>query len=138
MSILPEQNVDARTASEAAAVVPPKVTGLKRIWRAFFYSLAGLSAARREPAFWTEIMIAAVLIPVALMLPVAGVGKAMMIAVVTMVIVVELLNCAIEAIVDLVSPQYHVLAKRAKDYGSAAVLLTLVMVPVVWLLVLFG
>ena len=138
MSVLPERNIDACTASEDATVLPPKVTGLKRIWRAFFYSLAGLSAARGEPAFWTEIMIAAVLIPVALVLPVGATGKAMMIAVVVMVMIVELLNCAIEAIVDLASPQYHVLAKRAKDFGSAAVLLSLVMVPVVWFLVLFG
>jgi diacylglycerol kinase (ATP) len=138
MPRLPEQNLKALAASDDASVVPPKVTGPRRIWNAFCYSLSGLSTARSAPAFRVEVMIAAVLIPVALMLPATGPGKAMMIFAVVMVMVVELLNCAVEAVVDLVSPRYHTLAKHAKDFGSAAVLLSLVMVPVVWLLVLFG
>jgi diacylglycerol kinase (ATP) len=78
------------------------------------------------------------LIPVALLLDVSGVGKAMMVASVLMVLVVELLNSAIEAAVDRISLDRHRLAKRAKDIGSAAVFLSLINVVCVWLLVLFG
>lgn len=138
MSRSPERNVNALTGPGEALRVPPKAEGLTRIRNALFYSLSGLSAAWGEPAFRLEALIAAVLIPVALVLPVTGWEKAMMIAAVVVVMVVELLNCAVEAVVDLVSPQYHVLAKRAKDFGSAAVLLSLVMVPLVWLLILIG
>jgi diacylglycerol kinase (ATP) len=114
-------------------------TGLKRVWNAFFYSMDGLRAAfRHEDAFRQEMLLAALLIPSALLLPVSGTGKALMIAVVLLVLVVELLNSAVEAAVDRISLDNHELAKRAKDIGSAAVFLALVNVPVVWGLVLFG
>ena len=114
-------------------------TGLARIRNALFYSLDGLSAAfRHEEAFRQEILIALVLVPVALALPVSGIGKAVMVASVLLVLMVELLNSAIESVTDRVSPEDHVLAKRAKDMGSAAVMISLINVPVVWLLVLFG
>ena len=71
-------------------------------------------------------------------MPASGTGKALMIASVLLVLIVELLNSAVEAAVDRISLEDHKLAKRAKDFGSAAVFLTLVNVPVVWLLVLFG
>ncbi len=103
------------------------------------YSLAGLRAAfRHEDAFRQEVLLAAVLIPVALYLPVEHLGKALMIACVLLVIVVELVNSAIEATVDRISLENHQLAKRAKDIGSAAVLVCLVNVAVVWALVLLG
>ena len=85
-----------------------------------------------------EIWLAAVLIPLALGLPVGGVGKALMIASVLLVLIVELLNSAVEAVVDRVSLEKHELAKRAKDAGSAAVLVALVNVVMVWALVLLG
>lgn len=114
-------------------------TGIRRILNALFYSFDGLRAAfRHEDAFRQEVLLAAVLIPIALILPVSGLGKALMIAAVLMVLVVELLNSAIEAAVDRISLESHRLAKRAKDIGSAAVFISLVNVAAVWLLVLFG
>jgi diacylglycerol kinase (ATP) len=114
-------------------------TGLARIWNALFYSLAGLAAAfRHEDSFRQEVLIAAILIPTALVVPASGLGKALMIASVLLVLVVELLNSAIEAAVDRISLENHLLAKRAKDIGSAAVFISCINVVVVWLLVLLG
>ena len=114
-------------------------TGLTRVRNALRYSLAGLAAAyRHEDAFRQETWLALILIPLALCLPVGGLGKALMVASVLGVLVVELLNSAIEAVVDRVSLEHHWLAMRAKDIGSAAVMLALVNVLAVWLLILFG
>lgn len=114
-------------------------TGLIRIWNALHYSLAGLRAAyRHEDAFRQEVRLALILIPLALLLPAGGLGKALMIASVLLVLMVELLNSAIEATVDRISLENHLLAKRAKDIGSAAVFISLLNVGVVWGLVLFG
>jgi len=114
-------------------------TGLRRVWNALFYSIDGMSAAlRHEDAFRQEVFLAALLIPAALFTPATGIGKALMIAAVLLVLIVELLNSAVEAAVDRISLENHALAKRAKDIGSAAVLLALINVPVVWGLVLFG
>lgn len=114
-------------------------TGLRRLWNAIRYSLAGFKAAYRyEDAFRQETLLAAALIPLALFLPAGAVGKALMIASVLLVLLVELLNSAVEATVDRISLEDHQLAKRAKDIGSAAVLLSLVNLAVVWALVLFG
>jgi diacylglycerol kinase (ATP) len=114
-------------------------TGLKRIWNALFYSLDGFAAAfRHEDAFRVEVLLALVLIPIALHMHVDGGGKALMVASVLLVPVIELINSSIEAITDRVSLENHVLAKRAKDMGSAAVMLALINVPAVWLLVIFG
>jgi diacylglycerol kinase (ATP) len=114
-------------------------SGIRRIWNALFYSLDGFAAAfRHEDAFRQEVVLAAVLAPVALILPASGPGKALMVAAVLLVLVVELLNSAVEAAVDRTSLESHPLAKRAKDFGSTAVFLSLLNVPAVWLLVLFG
>lgn len=114
-------------------------TGLRRIWNAMFYSFEGLKAAyRHEDAFRQEFWLAVVLIPLALFLPATALGKALMIASVLLVLIVELLNSAIEATVDRVSLEHHRLAKRAKDIGSAAVMISLLNVVVVWVLVLFA
>ncbi|HYN26927.1 MAG TPA: diacylglycerol kinase [Burkholderiales bacterium] len=114
-------------------------TGLRRIWNALFYSFEGLKAAyRHEDAFRQEVWLALILIPLALFLPASGTGRALMIASVLVVLIVELLNSAVEATVDRVSLENHRLAKRAKDIGSAAVLFSLINVAVVWLFVLFG
>ncbi len=114
-------------------------TGWRRLSNALCYSMEGLRAAfRHEDAFRQEVLLGAVLIPIALFLPASGLGKAVMIAAVLLVLIVELLNSAIEATVDRVSLDDHPLAKRAKDIGSAAVMLSLVNAGVVWLLVLFG
>jgi diacylglycerol kinase (ATP) len=114
-------------------------TGLRRVWNAFFYSMEGLRAAlRHEDAFRQEVILAAILIPVALFLPATGAGKALMAGSVLLVLIVELLNSAVESTVDRISYENHELAKRAKDIGSAAVFVSLVNVPLVWGLVLFG
>lgn len=112
-------------------------TGLTRVWNALFYSMAGLRAAlRHEDAFRMEMLLAALLIPAAFFLPVSALGKALMIASVLLVLIVELLNSAIEAAVDHTSLDQHLLAKRAKDIGSAAVFISLLNVIIVWLLIL--
>ncbi len=112
--------------------------GLHRFWNTFCWSAAGLRAAyRHEVAFRQEAWLAAVLIPLALFLPASPVGKALMIASVLLVLMIELLNSAVEAIVDRVSLEPHDLSKRAKDLGSAAVLVALVNVVIVWVLVLW-
>lgn len=108
-------------------------TGLKRLWNAFGYSLAGFRAAyKHEDAFRQEVLLAAVLIPLALWLPVGPLAKALMIASVLLVIIIELLNSAVEATVDRISLDNHDLAKRAKDIGSAAVLVSLINTIVIW------
>jgi len=112
-------------------------TGLRRVWNAFNYSIAGLKAAYLcEDAFRQEVRLAALLIPLALLLPVSWLGRGLMLASVLIVLVVELLNSAIEAVVDRVSLENHRLAKRAKDIGSAAVLVSLINVLVIWACVL--
>ena len=114
-------------------------TGVQRVWNALHYSLAGLRAAfTGEDAFRQEMLLAALLIPASFLLPASGVGRALIIASVLLVLIVELLNSAIEAVVDRVSLDRHHLSKRAKDIGSAAVLLALINVLLVWLCVLAG
>jgi diacylglycerol kinase (ATP) len=112
-------------------------TGLQRVLNATRYSLEGLAAAaRHEDAFRQELFLAAVLVPLGLWLGNDGVERALLAGSVLIVLVVELLNSAIEATVDRVSLEDHQLAKRAKDLGSAAVMMSLAAVAVVWLLVL--
>jgi diacylglycerol kinase (ATP) len=114
-------------------------TGLKRLLNALKYSYDGLREAyRNEDAFRQEVTLAAILIPLAFVLDHAMLGRALMISSVLLVIIVELLNSAIEATVDRISLDDHNLAKRAKDIGSAAVLISLVNLFVVWLLVLLN
>ena len=114
-------------------------TGLRRMWNALHYSLAGLrEASRCEDAFRQEALLAAVLVPLSFVLPVSGTGRAVMIGSVLLVLIVELVNSAIEAAVDRISLDHHHLSKRAKDIGSAAVLLALVNVALVWGCVLLG
>jgi diacylglycerol kinase (ATP) len=137
MSDQPPDAGKENDASEASSLKGR--TGVARVANAFFYSLAGLRAAfRDEAAFRQELLLAAVLIPLALFMPVNGIGKALMIASVLLVLITELLNSAIEALADRISLEKHALIKKAKDIGSAAVLIALINVPVVWLLVLLG
>ena len=114
-------------------------TGLRRVLNAAGYSWAGLAAAfRHEDAFRQEAFLALLLIPLAIFLGDTGIERALMIGAVLAVLVVELLNSAIEAAVDRISLEHHDLIKRAKDMGSAAVMLALANVAVVWALVLLG
>lgn len=113
-------------------------TGLRRLLNAFAYSIAGLKAAyQNEDAFRQEVMMAIVLIPLAFYLADDAIARALMIASVMLVIIVELLNSSIEATVDRISLENHSLAKRAKDIGSAAVMMSLINLVAVWSLLIF-
>jgi diacylglycerol kinase (ATP) len=113
-------------------------TGIRRLFNAFNYSCAGLQEAfRNEDAFRQEVLLAVVLVPLAFWLEPGMLGRALMIACVMLLLIVELLNSAIEATVDRISLDDHRLAKRAKDIGSAAVLLSLLNLVLVWALVLY-
>ncbi|MEY3873004.1 MAG: hypothetical protein RLZZ296_1999 [Pseudomonadota bacterium] len=113
-------------------------TGIKRLFNALKYSLAGLQAAfHNEDAFRQEVMSACVLVPLAFYLETDMLSRAMMIACVLLLLIVELLNSAIEATVDRISLEDHRLAKRAKDIGSAAVLVSTINLVVVWGLILW-
>ena len=113
-------------------------TGLRRILNATRYSLEGLAAAlRHEAAFRQELMLAAVAVPLGLWLGADAVERALLAGSVLLVLVVELLNSAVEAVVDRASPEQHELAKRAKDYGSAAVMVALGLAGLVWAVLLW-
>ena len=112
-------------------------TGITRLRNALGYSLQGIRAAfRHEDSFRQEIALAAVLIPVALLVEGSGIGRALLISSILIVLIVELVNSAVEATVDRISFEDHSLAKRAKDIGSAAVFISLVNVVVTWAMVL--
>ncbi len=114
---------------------------LARIWHATRYSLQGLQAAfHHEAAFRQELILAAVLIPLAFALTLLSALTwsqcALLVASVLLVLLVELLNSAVESVVDRISDEHHHLSKRAKDTGSAAVLISLINCGLVWALVL--
>jgi diacylglycerol kinase (ATP) len=111
--------------------------GLTRILRAFGYSLQGFRACfRHEAAFRQEVLAAVLLIPLGLWLGTDGVEKALLVGSWLLVMIVELLNSAVEATVDRFGPEQHPLAGRAKDIGSAAVLLSITLAAAVWGLIL--
>lgn len=111
--------------------------GLRRLINATRYSLEGLAAAwRHENAFRQELVLAAVLAPVALLLPLPGSEKVLLIGSLLLVLIVELLNTAIEVAVDRDSVRIDPLAKRAKDYGSAAVMIALLVAAMTWVTIL--
>ena len=112
-------------------------SGLVRIWRAFFYSLEGFAAAlKHEHAFRQELLLCVVLMPFAIFMSLEPVERVLLIGSLLLVLVVELLNSAIEAVVDRVSLDNNDLSKRAKDLGSAAVFLSFVIGIVTWWLIL--
>lgn len=114
-------------------------TGLARIVSAAGYSWAGITAAfRHENAFRQEVFLLLMLVPLAIYLGDSGIERALMIAALLLVLIVELLNSALEAAVDRISLERHSLIKRAKDMGSAAVMIALANVAIVWGLVLLG
>ena len=112
--------------------------GLTRLWNALGYSRDGIAAAwRHEAAFREEVLLAIISIPLAFYLGKTGVDRALLVGSIILILIVEILNSAVEAVVDKASPEMHDLAKRAKDMGSAAVLLSLVNAAVVWACVLW-
>ncbi len=110
-----------------------KNSGVKRVFKAFFYSLEGIaSTVKHEAAFRQELVLAAVLVPASFFLNVPIAQHLFLVASVFLVLIVELLNSAIEAVVDDISLRNRPLAKRAKDMGSAAVLLSLLNCFICW------
>ena len=114
-------------------------SGLKRIFSAFFYSVDGLKAAwKHEHAFRQELGLFVAGTLVALVLKVSAFEKLVLIAVLVLVLIVELINSAVEAVVDRISLERHPLSKNAKDFGSAAVLLACLLAVATWAVVLFN
>ena len=111
---------------------------MRRLFNAARYSVEGLRSALSEAAFRQELALSAVLIPLGLYLGKTGVERALLVGSVLLVLIVELLNSAIEAVVDRVSVEEHALSKRAKDIGSASVMLSILNAAVLWLIVLAG
>ena len=110
-----------------------KNKGIKRILLAGVYAFNGVRAAlRHEAAFRQEALLAAVFIPIALWLEVAPVERVLLIGATVLVLLMELLNSAVEATVDRIGPEHHELSGRAKDMGSAAVLVSLLLLSYVW------
>lgn len=108
-------------------------SGFSRLWHATGFSLAGLRAGWQETAFRTEALAAIVLVPLAFWLGRNWVEVALLAGSVVLLMIVELLNTAIEAAIDRVGPEWHALSKRAKDMGSAAVLLTVLLTGAIWI-----
>jgi len=117
---------------------PPvrKSDGLPRLWHATRNSWQGLRAGWAEPAFRQEAFAAAVLVPAAFWVGRGWVEVALLVASVLLVMIVELLNTAVETVVDRVGPEWHALSGRAKDLGSAAVMLSLLLAACVWIAVI--
>ncbi len=126
--------------TELNAVRPPRETNpFLRIVKAFGYSIEGLQAIyQSEAAFRQELMLAAVCVPLAFLLEVTALERAVMIGCLFLVLIVEVLNSAFETTIERISGDYHPLSKRTKDMGSAAVFLSLVNMIVVWAIILLG
>lgn len=125
--------LDAQTPSTAPNPHKAGRRGLRRVVQATRYSIAGLASAfRHENAFREEVLLALVMLPLSIWIGRNWVEIALLAGSVVLVLVVELLNSAVEAAVDRVSLDLHELSKRAKDYGSAAVMLSLLLCGVIW------
>jgi len=116
-----------------------KDTGLKRLFSALEFSRKGLiTAFRNEAAFRQEILLALILTPFAFIAGNNGLERAVLVASMLLVLIVELLNTGIEAVVDRIGSDFHELAGYAKDAGSAAVLIALIQMVVVWVFIIWG
>lgn len=117
-------------------MIKPRNTGMTRVWKATIYSIQGLKAAwKHEPAFRQELVLGLILLPVSFWIANSWVEVAVLMGVCFLVLIVELLNSAIEAVVDRVGHEHHDLAGQAKDMGSAAVMLSLIMAVGTWILI---
>jgi len=115
------------------------ISGVKRVINASKFSWQGLKAAyKNEAAFRQEVFLTVILAPVGILLGNNGLEKALLIGVLILVLIVELLNSALESVVDRIGGEQHELSGRAKDIGSAAVFIALIHVPAVWILVLLA
>jgi diacylglycerol kinase (ATP) len=128
---------ESRPDRRATTMPSTEARGPRQIWRALQWSIAGLRAAwRHEASFRLESYLAVVMFPLGLWLGQGAIEKALLCGSLLLVLSMELANSAIEAVVDKVSPEFHELAGRAKDMGSAAVLLLMFNVMLCWALVL--
>ena len=116
---------------------PPDNKGMKRVYNAFFFSMHGISACfRTEEAFRQEAFLAAIMVPIGLWLGETPAEKAILLSCVVLVLIVEILNTAVERAIDRISFEKHELSKEAKDMGSAAVFFSLVLCGAVWTIIL--
>ncbi|CAC9552302.1 Diacylglycerol kinase (EC 2.7.1.107) [uncultured Gammaproteobacteria bacterium] len=114
-----------------------EATGLKRIVSAFGFSMQGLKTCyQSEAAFRQEVWLSVVLIPLAFFLAESAVDRVLLITPIFLVLIVEILNSAVESVVDRIGDEYHVLSGAAKDMGSAAVWLSLMLIIMTWLIIL--
>jgi diacylglycerol kinase (ATP) len=123
---------------------PPQVAnlqkgrnGIHRIWHAGLYSVSGLRMAWFEKAFRQEALLSLVMLPASLWLGTTWIETALLCASTVLVLIVELLNTAVETAIDRIGPEWHELSKRAKDMGSAAVLLSLLLCAGIWAAALY-
>lgn len=112
--------------------------GLNRIWHATGYSIAGLRAGWQETAFRQEALASIVLLPAAFWLGRSWVETVLLAGTVVLIMIIELLNTGIETAIDRIGPEWHDLSKRAKDMGSAAVLLSFLLCTATWLMALYS
>ena len=113
-------------------------TGLERLFKAFGFSAQGLTAAfRNEAAFRQEIVLSLILVPLGFYLGKTGTERALLVSVILLVLIAELINSGLEAVVDRFGGEHHELSGRAKDVGSAVVLIALINVLIVWGCVLY-
>ncbi len=109
------------------------------IKNAFIYTFAGIKSAwKNELAFRGEVVVAAIMFPLGIWLGRSGVERALLIASILLILLTELLNSALEAVVDRIGPERHELSKRAKDMGSAAVFISMVTAALVWIIIAWG
>lgn len=135
---MPEQvTPSARSIRAAEANLQKRRKGLNRVWHAFGYSLAGLRTGWDETAFRQELLASVVLLPAAFWLGRSWPETVLLAGTVILIMIVELLNTGIETAIDRIGPEWHDLSKRAKDMGSAAVLLSLLLCAGTWSVALF-
>ena len=145
MSETPSQPTDEKKAATPAATtiaaggdVENKTRDLRNFFASIRYSVEGFAAAiKHEPSFREDLLFVILLVPFAIILPVNAVSTALMISVLLLIMIVELLNSAIEWTIDYLRPEIHPLAKRVKDMGSAAVFLSYINAIVVWIILLW-
>jgi diacylglycerol kinase (ATP) len=114
-----------------------EATGIKRIFSAHTFSMQGLKTCyQSEAAFRQEVWLSIILIPLAFYLRDEAIERVLLITPVFLVLIVEILNSALESVIDRISEEYHPLSGTAKDMGSAAVWLSLMLVVVIWLIIL--
>ena len=137
-SISPESNL--RTDPSPAAPANPQKNrkGLTRLWHATGYSIAGLSAGWNETAFRQEALASMLLMPTAFWLGRNWIEIVLLAGTVMLIMIIELLNTGIETAIDRIGPEWHDLSKRAKDMGSAAVLLSFLLCTATWLMALYA